>query len=294
MTRCPRSRNNQSGVALVIVLWLLALLTLLAAGFSRMTRTEIVLIGQHARQAEARASAEAGVWLAIRDQLAAETDREWIADGREYELPWPPGSIRLRLQDEAGRIDLNTARAELLQGLLLTSGIGEPEAGYLLEAIMDWRDRDHDRRVNGAEDEDYLGAGLDHGAKDGPFNSVEELRQTLGMTAEIFAAIEPALTVYSHQPGINPALAPPEVLRAIPGISETDISALLGSREREIEDGMLLTAGADNSFLTQVRGQTIRVVSTGSAGENRVLLDVTVLLSRNPDAPFSILAWRER
>ena len=52
--RYRRTKNDQTGMALVIVLWMMALLTLLAAGFSRMTRTEIVVVSQQAEQARVR------------------------------------------------------------------------------------------------------------------------------------------------------------------------------------------------------------------------------------------------
>lgn len=280
-------------MALVIVLWMMALLTLLAAGFSRMTRTEIVVVSQQAEQARARAMAEAGVWLAIHDLLGVEVDRDWLCDGREYVFPWHDGALRLRLQDEAGRIDINTARAELLQGLLQSNGVDEITANNLLQAIMDWRDRDSERRIAGAEDADYRRSGLAYDAKDGPFNSVTELRRVLGMNDEIFTAIEPALTVYSHQPGINPALAPRAVLQAIPGLNEAGVTELIAARENGIADSMPLPAGTDSSFLTQVRDQVVRVSSTGALGENQVILDVTVLLHRNQTDPISILAWQE-
>ena len=292
--RSRRSKNKQNGMALVIVLWMLALLTLLAAGYSRMMRTETILISQHMQLAEARAMAEAGVWLAIQDLLAMEVDRKWLSDGREYTFTWYEGGISLRLQDEAGRIDLNTARAELLHGLLQDSGIDEAEAIGLLQAIMDWRDRDNLPRTAGAEDQDYRLAGRNYGAKDGPFNSVEELRQVLGMNDSIFGAVEPALTVYSHQPGINPVVATREALLAIPGMDDTAIEAFLAARASSGTAEELFTGSTDNRFLSPVRDQVIRVRSTGTRGENQVLLEATVLLSRNQDDPFSILAWRER
>ena len=292
--RSRRSKNKQNGMALVIVLWMLALLTLLAAGYSRMMRTETILISQHMQLAEARAMAEAGVWLAIQDLLAMEVDRKWLSDGREYTFTWYEGGISLRLQDEAGRIDLNTARAELLHGLLQDSGIDEAEAIGLLQAIMDWRDRDNLPRTAGAEDQDYRLAGRNYGAKDGPFNSVEELRQVLGMNDSIFGAVEPALTVYSHQPGINPVVATREALLAIPGMDDAAIEAFLAARASSGTAEELFTGSTDNRFLSPVRDQVIRVRSTGTRGENQVLLEATVLLSRNQDDPFSILAWRER
>ncbi|HLB31485.1 MAG TPA: hypothetical protein VJN91_08150 [Gammaproteobacteria bacterium] len=292
--RYRRTKNDQTGMALVIVLWMMALLTLLAAGFSRMTRTEIVVVSQQAEQARVRAMAEAGVWLAIHDLLSVEVDRDWVCDGREYVLPWHDGALRLRLQDEAGRIDLNTARAELLQGLLLSSVVDETTANNLLQSIMDWRDRDSERRIAGAEDDDYRRSGLAYDAKDGPFNGVAELRRVMGMNDEIFTAVEPALTVYSHQPGINPALAPPAALLAIPGMNEDRVAKLIADRENGIAAPMPFVAEADARFLTQIRDQVVRVSSMGTLGENQVTLDVTVLLHRNQTDPISILAWQER
>jgi general secretion pathway protein K len=48
----------------------------------------------------------------------------------------------------------------------------------LVDAILDWRDEDDLHLVNGAEDPDYKAAGLPYGAKDGPFDSLEELQQS--------------------------------------------------------------------------------------------------------------------
>ena len=87
-------------------------------------------------------------------------------------------------RDEAGRIDLNSAHDILLRALLEKAAEPGEDVGYLLNAILDWRDPDSQRRNPGAEDSDYAHAG--YGAKDAPFNSIEELRLVAGMTDDIF------------------------------------------------------------------------------------------------------------
>ena len=187
-------------MALVLALWLLTLLTILAAGYGYAMRTETKLTIHSVELAEARAIAEAGVWLALADLLKPEPERQWRTDGTIYKLNFGKGQIRLRVQDEAGRIDLNSAHDFLLRGLLEKTAEPGDDVDYILNAILDWRDPDKLRRNPGAEDDDYAHAG--YGAKDAPFHSIEELRLVAGMTNDIFTGIYPALTLHSGQPGI--------------------------------------------------------------------------------------------
>ena len=95
--------------------------------------------------------------------------------------------------------------------------------------------RDKRRRNPGAEDSDYAHAG--YGAKDGPFNSIEELRLVAGMTNDIFRQIYPALTIHSRQPGIHPLTAPREVLLALPGSDAERIDTFIQNRYNQDTPG---------------------------------------------------------
>jgi general secretion pathway protein K len=88
-----------------------------------------------------------------------------------------------------------------------------------VDAILDWRDEDDLRLLNGAEDPDYDAAGRPYGAKDGPFDSVEELQQVLGFDRVLYQALAPALTVSSGQASPGAEFAPPLVRAAVEGIS---------------------------------------------------------------------------
>jgi general secretion pathway protein K len=245
-----RGARPQRGLALVVVLWVLVLLALIAASFTYTTRTEVKLTRNIIDNAKAEALADAGVYRAVLGLMDPNEATRWKADGRVYsfrsggvgeaadraddadEDGARDGDVRITIQDEIGKIDLNRAQDELLQSLFELAGLGPDEAAALVDAIVDFRDPDDLVRLNGAEDRDYAAAGLPWGAKDAPFEAVEELEQVLGMNLEIYRRVKPALSVFARRPGFNPHFAPAEVLLALPGVEEADVS---GFTERRAE-----------------------------------------------------------
>ena len=285
----PRSQN---GLALVVVLWMLVLLTLMASSYSTTMRTETRLTAHQVQTAQSRALAEAGVWLALDELLKPQLERSWSSNGNSQILEYGNGKIEVSIQDEAGKIDLNTARPELLQSLLQSTELNGNEGDLLLDAILDWRDKDNLRRASGAEDDDYRAAGLEHEAKDGPFNSIDELRLVLGMTEAVFQNIQPALTIHSHQAGVNPELAPKETLMALPGITMETVEQVLSERSNDTNTDTFLS-GVDNRFFSRTKERTFTITSQGISSHSKLKLDVVVLIKRNAKPPFSVLSWWE-
>ena len=276
-------KPEQTGIALVLVLWLLTLLTILAAGYSYTMRTETKLTIHGVELAKARAIAEAGLWLAVADLLKPQLQRQWLTDGTLYKLDFGGGQIHLRLQDEAGRIDLNTADGALLRGLLEKAAQPGDDVDFMLNAILDWRNP-------GAEDGDYEYAG--YSAKGAPFNSIEELRLVAGMTNDIFARIYPTLTLHSRQQGIHPQVAPREVLLSLTGADEEQIDAFLLARSNRNES-VPLQPGIDNRFFSGASGIAFSITSEGITGHSKLKLDVVITLIQDARLPYSVLSWRE-
>jgi len=84
--------------------------------------------------------------------------------------------------------------------------------------------------LNGAEDSAYAAEGLPYGAKDGPFPSVEELRQVLGVTPELYARLAPELTVDSGVDQVDQQFASAAVLAAVQGVPLEDARAAVLER----------------------------------------------------------------
>ena len=101
----------------------------------------------------------------------------------------------------------------------------------MLAAILDWRDADDLKRPNGAEEPDYRAAGKTYKPANAPFDSVGELQRVLGVTPALVARIADSLTVYSRQPGINPATASRDVLLAIPNVTPEAVDAYIALRD---------------------------------------------------------------
>ena len=126
-----------------------------------------------------------------------------------------PAEVRFVIDDEGGKIDLNAASEELLASLFRVVGVVPKEAEALAAAIADFRDDDHDRRANGAEDRDYARDKSMEGAKDAPFQVIEELLQVKGMTGTLYRAVAPAVTVFTGAEQPEEKVAPPAVVAAL-------------------------------------------------------------------------------
>lgn len=226
---------NQSGVALLSVLWVLVLLSLIALNISTTSRLELKLAANLVEAARVRQTTDAGINWALWS-LQQPNTANWLADGSQRTLELDDLAVRVAITDEHGKIDLNQGHPTLLQGMFLAVGVDQDEAVALADAIQDWRDTDQLRRLYGAESEEYLAAGLPEPGNR-PFEQLEELLNVLGMTPELYALVKPALTLHSQRPTINPLMAPRLVLLALPGISEASADQYIEDRRSSYEQG---------------------------------------------------------
>lgn len=204
------------GAALLLVLWLIALLTALVGAFALSAQVEGLQGRVLVRGLAASNAARAGMEYAITRLESPDPTQQWLPDGRAYTWRYAGADIEVHITDENGKVDLNQAQMPLLTSLLRTLEVEQSQAARLAAAILDWRDPDQlTQPSGGAEDPDYASAGRAYGAKDAPFESVAELQQVLGFTPELYASIQPLVTVYSSLQQPDPAFAPAPVLDAM-------------------------------------------------------------------------------
>ena len=285
------------GIALVVVLWMLTLMAVIAASFTTTTRTETRLARNLVENAKAEALADAAVHRAIVGLLDGDPDARWAADGTLYEFAMDDGTAWITIQDETGKIDLNAGSQNLMVALLDAADVPLAEADSLSDAIIDYRDSDDQRRPSGAEDDDYRDAGLPWGAKDRPFEAVEELRRVLGMTPELYDRISPYLTVYTGQRGVNAAAFRAGALAADDNDAasdEADANADQDAAPEAAPVDMELLAGVTGGRRSRraLRIYSVRAEATVDSGALFVR-EAVVRLTGRAERPWLVHAWRQ-
>ncbi len=310
-TRCVRIRDahalpvpgprspvpaQQQGVALILVLWACALLAIVLGGVAVLARTEGLQARYQFAQVQARYDAEAGLARAVAALQDPDPRRRWLGDGRPYTFRFDGATVTVRITDEDGKIDLNTATPQVLEGLLHALGTESTQARDLAAAIADWRDGNDASRPGGAEAAGYRRAGRDYGPRNGPFASIQELQLVLGMTPELYAKLLPLVTIWSGRNVPDPAHAPAPVLAALPGM-DTEEAGRYVRRRRHADPARGLPALPDGTVVTAGGGGvTHSIVSTATRPDGaRAVLHATIRRHGNrPDGvPYAVLQWRE-
>ncbi|HUQ27893.1 MAG TPA: hypothetical protein VM051_04835 [Usitatibacter sp.] len=289
------TRARQSGVALVLVMWVAVLLTVIASSFIVERRTEAMIIGNSISMARAEAIANAGVQRAVFEIYRNDNSPEaWKRDGTPYSMDFDGVPVAVEIRDESAKIDINTAFEPLLRGLLVTSGLPDDEAARVLDAILDWRDPDSLKRPNGAEESDYKAAGLTYKPANAPFQAIEELQLVLGIRPEIYRRLAPHITVFSRNPGVNAQLASREVLLSLPGGTTELVDEYIARREAARAAGQPLPVFPFSQGVAAGYTMVASIRSQARLDDGTVFVrEAVAVLRPAPRKPVTFLAWRE-
>ena len=165
--RPKANRTRSKGIALIAVLWLVAVLSLLAATsavLSKSSRREAIGIADVERL---DLLADSAIRLTLLKIIAAPRTRS-ESISLNSQLSIFDVSVSVTIELENGRIDLNTADDDLLFAFFVANGWTEPDAMTLVARIEDWKDADDVVRPSGAERQDYLIAVKGYGPRNGP------------------------------------------------------------------------------------------------------------------------------
>ncbi len=233
------AKNSQRGIALLIVLWVMTILTVTALSFSLMTRAETYGTLTYRDRMEKQFLAEAGVERGIVEMLSRshrafyqsaipEGEEIWKTDGTTYHGRMENGAYAVRLFDESGKISLNAltdASGIIVKNLLINLGALPEEADSIVDSILDWKDADDLHRLYGAENDYYRSLPHPYQARNADFESLEELLLVKGVTPAVLygndkrKGLIPFFTLYTKTATINLNTAPKEVLAALPGMN---------------------------------------------------------------------------
>jgi general secretion pathway protein K len=262
-------KRTERGLALVVVLWGIAALSLIA-GAMLYTAVNAARVGHNAwAQLQVQTAADSGVQAAILSLFDQTATRPRL-DGSARDIAFADIAVRIAIQDETGRIDLNAAGRNQLRRYFAIAGAADPDA--LADRVVDWRSPKGTTSLNGADDDEKAGIQ----PRRAPFQSVDELNLVPGMTPELFERLAPGLTVYSHSADFNIATAPQAVLETIPGIDAQRAAATIAHRP---------AASAQP-------GHAFAIVATASRQRMQFTRRAVILLTGDAARPYWTLDWR--
>jgi len=207
----PAENSGDKGFVLIFAIAACLLLAVIGLTVNRSvqsalggTRTAIAL-------AKARALADGGVALAVQRLQAGIETRPLLCSIAGA------GLVAITIEDEAGKVSLNSNNVELLTALFEGLGATPDDARRYVAAISDYRDSDDRVQPGGAEREAYAAAGLTFGPKNADFQSVAELDRVLGIPAGIRAFAKPHLTTATVALGVDATVASVDLLQLLAG-----------------------------------------------------------------------------
>ncbi|HEY8515012.1 MAG TPA: hypothetical protein VIS07_05840 [Candidatus Binatia bacterium] len=255
---------DESGFALVIVMWLFTVLFVLGAEFAGAMRQDATATKNFADETQsyylATAAANLTFYRAFLDRdrgtrlelvgndqegqpgLDVEEEGPLVhRDGEWHEVQLWGAPVMVRVTDEGGKIPINfpasaydTKLYPLLVHVLTNMGVELERASAIADAVVDWQDDDDEHRVNGAESDYYLSLPKPYIAKNARLDSLEELLLIKGVTPELYyggneqypIGLRDVFSVFNNTGQVNLRYSTPEVKQVLFGLDEEELAQI--------------------------------------------------------------------
>ena len=276
---------SQRGFVIVAVLWILIALSSLAMIFSMYlsASAHAVAVGDTALKAEALVSA--GVELTAYQLTLAEDDKRPLRGAFHFRMN--DADVAVTFTSEAARIDLNLAPKELLAGLFAALGARKDAAMEDADRIVGWRTRPQPGAVND-EAALYAAAGLVYPPRQALFTHANELTLVVGLPPALVERALPYVTVFNGSSNVDPKIAAPEVLAALP---KKDKSADLFGGSAALSTNP--PANSPAADLAAAKSTCYRIDTTISFGNGHRASSEVVIAIGDKAEPYRVLSWQD-
>ncbi len=314
-----RLKQRQRGIALLVVMLGIALMTLIVVDFSTNAAFGYLSAANQANELRAyylaRSSVAVGLGLLAEDsRMDAMNQTPFDSLNDVWAAPFPPvsvdgGTASISIVDEARKLNLNQivnpANGELNQQFALTLerlftilGISP----QIIPAIADWVDVDSlTSSLGGAEMDYYMRLRPPYVPRNGLMPTVGDLKMIRGIDDATFQKLLPFVTVMPEMQ-VNVNTAPPEVLAALspqlfanPDLVKAIVTARMISPFSNITDvGNIPGVGQYISDLSKVlttRSIFFTINGMGTYAGARKLVHST--FRRQPNGSGLLVSWQE-
>jgi len=171
--------THKKGVALIAVLWLIAILSLAAVTTLRVISFDLEIVAAKVHGSRAFQLAETGI--AIGSNPVVERNDPLL---RRFDVT-NNEEVQVTLTSEGARFNINSlVLAEdktLIRSIFINWGLDLDSAQALTDALNDWVDGDDEIALNGAEIDEYEKMGRLNQPFNRPFYDIEEMALVRGM-----------------------------------------------------------------------------------------------------------------
>jgi general secretion pathway protein K len=316
------SVRNERGIVLVMVIWALTILMVIALELARTMRIEGLTAEIYHEEVETYYLAMAGLHRALYAVLRAQQQGRSLlnapggigglqrglssdnrGDGRWQNEEFGAGGYWVRVVDEGGKINLNRVDEGALRQAFVNLSFDVKASEALTDAILDWRDTDSLARLHGAESDDYLAQRVPYPAKDGPFDTLDELLLVRGVTPALFygqggPGLRDVFTVYSAGGANTPNLltASALVIRAVLGIDMEMAEDLVRRRAdaNSTDLAALFPSGSAQGGLNLSLPTVVTIDSIGYLNDGGVSRRISAVVQRQGVTGSLFLRWQDR
>lgn len=205
-------RSRQKGVALLVVLLILALMVTIAATIAERNGRTYLRTAAHLDRQQAKWYARSAEALAVkilqRDALDSPNKthlaQNWAQEQRRF--PVEGGEVFGQIVDGQACFNLNAINQgtttegmqptlpyppQVFRQLLINLGEDPLRATQIAAALRDWIDSDSEPGIDGAEDEVYMAQAVAYLPANQPMQDVSELRTVSGVDASLYRRLLP-------------------------------------------------------------------------------------------------------
>ena len=293
-----------SGVALMLSLWALFLLSAMVMSWALDIDSRLVLSGNANRVLAAEAMAASGADVALHPSIAVGSPNlhRKMGERERYDVS---------VTGEGGRLNLNwltagedPTRLEILRRYLELKGVEMNDRDTMIDSLLDWVSPNIGlHHLNAPPESD------DYYPPHAPLTSVDELKKVFGWTAFTSKLNwDEDFTINSSGP-IDLAWASRDVLRALPGMRDDLVDRFLQLRSgqdgidgtaddtqftslADVETALGLTAEQSEQIegLVAFKDQVFRIMSMGKSGD--VTRSLQMIVRKGAVIP-QVISWKE-
>lgn len=302
--------ENSRGMILLVVLWSIALMTVIVVALSAFAQKSISLASVETDRLRSELALEAGLAVAGGMIIVQRPEGRAYLNGTPTTVDIGDGKlIEIRVSDAAGLIDFNRADPALLAALTELLDLGSEEKAALQNAIKTLRKPEAEAEAGNkrqpttpANQEEATAKATqpdETAEKKQPPPVLLSMAQLLGfegVTQKILDKLLPFITLYSSDGKVNPMAAPQLVIQSIPELSPAErkvlqdaaaqrtgqsnaVKAILEEREA------FLAIGQPRTFVIGLKVLSGPGVIAGSR------LNASIVLDEAGKSPFQVLAW---